>query len=88
MNILQPESEIKPNFVGDKDKLFKLLLQTIAWDTRMYSRRTAIGVAYNYSGIFYLNTEMHDLLLPLCNAIAQSFGFMPNNCLLNYYPNF
>jgi len=54
----------------------------------MRARKTAsFGVSYDYSGVEYPQTEMHPMLLPVCDRIESELGFRPNNCLLNYYPN-
>ncbi|MGK7897709.1 MAG: alpha-ketoglutarate-dependent dioxygenase AlkB [Xenococcus sp. (in: cyanobacteria)] len=52
----------------------------------MKARKTAsFGVSYNYSGIYYPETEMMDCLMPICEQIESTIGFFPNNCLMNYY---
>jgi alkylated DNA repair dioxygenase AlkB len=88
MNKNEPELIIQENFLEDSHSLFDRLMQTITWDERMYARKTAsFGVPYNYSGISYNATPMHEELLLIIDRIDTVFGFRPNNCLLNYYEN-
>ncbi|MEL6929039.1 MAG: alpha-ketoglutarate-dependent dioxygenase AlkB [Cyanobacteria bacterium J06600_6] len=83
---LEPQIKLVYNFVERPDLLFERLKQCVVWDERLKSRKTAsFGVAYNYSGMTYPQTEMLDELIFLCEKISQEIGFMPNNCLLNYY---
>ena len=54
----------------------------------MKARKTAsFGVSYDYSGMTYPQTVMHPALEPICKAIENELGFLPNNCLINYYPD-
>lgn len=76
------------NFIDRPGELFEELKTRVAWDERMMARKTAsFGVAYNYSQIQYpfqeLLTSLEQLLVPL----EQQLGFVPNNCLINYYLN-
>lgn len=58
----------------------------IEWDERMRARKTAsFGVAYDYSQISYEPVPMPRELAYVCESIGDKLGFMPNNCLLNYY---
>ena len=52
----------------------------------MRARKTAsFGVAYNYSQIDYPVVPMRPDLDVICHQIQHELGFLPNNCLLNYY---
>ena len=85
---MKPEIEIIDDFVSNSDDLFRYLCKEVDWDERLKSRKTAsYGVAYNYSGMAYPETEMLKELIPICEKIDFQIGFMPNNCLLNYYPD-
>ena len=76
------------NFIPNSNTLFHDLLQNIAWDSRMISRLTAsFGVAYNYSQISYPFQQMPETMADLCQRINVELNFLPNNCLINYYPN-
>lgn len=76
------------DLIAQPDSLFATLDATVQWDTRMASRKTAsFGVAYNYSQIHYpfqpFITEIEQLSL----LLEDRAGFLPNNCLINYYPD-
>lgn len=74
------------NFIQDPSNLYHKLLQSIEWDHRMHSRKTAsFGQAYNYSQIHYSEQPFLDSLKPIVEMIYLKFGFRPNNCLVNYY---
>lgn len=84
----EPNLTILDNFIQNPQALFNDILHSVVGDERMRSRRTAsFGVAYNYSGITYPQTEMLPVLQPLCEQLIAIVGFRPNNCLLNHYPD-
>ncbi|MFZ1389940.1 MAG: alpha-ketoglutarate-dependent dioxygenase AlkB [Thiolinea sp.] len=85
---MSPPLVLIENFITNADTLFEQLRVEVSWDERMKARKTAsFGVSYNYSGIAYPQTAMLESLLPICTQIDQQLGFLPNNCLLNYYLN-
>lgn len=54
----------------------------------MKARKTAsFGVPYNYSQIEYPKRPLPMELSELAKRVKQRVGFLPNSCLLNYYPN-
>jgi len=76
------------DFIDDSLISFDELKTEIKWDERMKARLTAsFGVAYNYSNISYTFQEMLPVIDNLCNQIYAKLNFLPNNCLINYYPN-
>ena len=84
----KPEIQLIENFVANPNNLFTELRDTTDWDERMRARKTAsFGVSYDYSGITYPECEMHPNLIEICNKINSELGYLPNNCLLNFYPN-
>ncbi|MDY6898936.1 MAG: alpha-ketoglutarate-dependent dioxygenase AlkB [Cyanobacteriota bacterium] len=88
MSMKEPELVFIDNFIKDSNELFVLLRDNIVWDERIRARKTAsFGVAYDYSNITYPEVEMHSGLIPICHRIKAKIGFLPNNCLLNYYPD-
>jgi len=88
MNLKEPNIILKETFVPSSDELFNDLISSVAWDERMKARKTAsFGVSYDYSGIFYSQTAMHPKLRTICVDIEKELGFLPNKCLLNYYPD-
>ena len=83
-----PEVYLRPAFVAAPVALFAHLQATVVWDERMKARKTAsFGVAYNYSQMTYPEVAMLPDLSRLADAINAELGFLPNNCLLNYYPD-
>ena len=82
----KPNLKIIDEFVEAPDDLFCYLRNNIEWDERMKARKTAsFGVSYDYSGITYPKTEMLSALDNLCKKVEREIGFLPNNCLMNYY---
>lgn len=76
------------NFIEDSWSLFEELKTEIEWDERMKARLTAsFGTAYNYSDISYPFRKMPSAIEDLCGRINDELKFLPNNCLINYYPN-
>jgi alkylated DNA repair dioxygenase AlkB len=74
------------NFINDDINLFNLIRDTSDWDRSMTSRlTTSFGVPYNYSGIDYNPNVIPDYLNNTINDINNTIGFIPNNCLVNYY---
>ncbi|MDF1695400.1 MAG: alpha-ketoglutarate-dependent dioxygenase AlkB [Saprospiraceae bacterium] len=74
------------NFINHHTELFDRLKNTVNWDTRMASRKTAsYGKAYDYSQISYPFKEFNEDLAQLVEAIGKTLDFTPNNCLINYY---
>jgi alkylated DNA repair dioxygenase AlkB len=66
--------------------LFQQLVQTVNWDERMRARKTAsYGVSYDYSQMTYPARPMLVSLQAVADRAAPRIGFIPNNCLLNYY---
>ncbi|MFZ6778093.1 alpha-ketoglutarate-dependent dioxygenase AlkB [Undibacterium sp. Ji83W] len=83
-----PAIYLKPNFLMAAESLFDLLKKEVIWDERMRARKTAsFGVAYDYSQISYAPIVMPDFLQIICHALDDELGFLPNNCLLNFYTN-
>jgi alkylated DNA repair dioxygenase AlkB len=82
----KPSLKTIENFVSNPDELFIHLRDSVKWDERMKSRKTAsFGVSYDYSGIAYPETPMKDELVYICKKIEKELYFLPNNCLINYY---
>jgi alkylated DNA repair dioxygenase AlkB len=73
-------------FIENPDALFHYLSENVTWDERMAARKTAsFGVAYNYSQISYPFIGMPEMLEQICVKVEKAIGFLPNNCLINYY---
>jgi alkylated DNA repair dioxygenase AlkB len=70
------------------DDLFFLIKNGTKWDNSISSRMTAsYGVPYNYSNINYEPSKFPNYIFELAKQIENIIGFLPNNCLLNYYYN-
>ena len=70
------------------DQLFDTIKFKTDWDNSMVSRKTvSYGIPYNYSGVKYLFYPLPHYLNHLQNIVFQHVGFLPNNCLINYYIN-
>ncbi|MFC4160529.1 alpha-ketoglutarate-dependent dioxygenase AlkB family protein [Chitinimonas lacunae] len=83
-----PPLEYVPAFVADPQPLLQTLCDSVDWDRRLRARLTAsFGRAYGYSGIDYPDVPLPPRLADLAARLAQRLGFLPDNCLLNYYPN-
>lgn len=82
----KPGIKIKEGFIGNASALFDHIRSSVEWDERMKARKTAsFGASYDYSGITYPQTEMLPELHHICKLIETEIGFLPNNCLMNYY---
>lgn len=76
------------DFVEDTQALYTQLTQQVQWDTRLASRKTAsFGKAYNYAPMEYAEQGFLPCLEALLVPLEATLGFLPNNCLLNWYPN-
>jgi alkylated DNA repair dioxygenase AlkB len=86
MDNQQPRIVFEEDFVKDADALSACIRDNTTWDERMRARRTAsFGVPYNYSGMIYSQVSMPAELNAVMSGIELRHGFMPNNCLANYY---
>src|SRR5579859_7026561 len=73
-------------FVEDPGNLYTFLRHTANWDERMTARMTAsYGKAYNYSQMEYPFRPLLPELKQLAHKIGEQIGFVPNNCLINFY---
>lgn len=86
--IFDQHARLYTGFITDAEALFHTVTENTDWDTRMQARRTAsYGVAYDYSGISYPQMPMPAYLEKICHRLEELLGFLPNNCLLNDYPD-
>ncbi len=88
--MIDVRSQIKfvRNFLADTDMLFQHLLNNIEWNSSIKSRKTAcFGEPYNYSETSHSLTPMPEILEKIAIDLEPIIGFLPNNCLLNYYEN-
>jgi len=81
-----PPVRFEPHFLDKHGDLFEHLIASVKWDERMKARKTAsFGVSYDYSQIAYEAAPMPPELNSLAGKIGEVLGFVPNNCLLNFY---
>ncbi len=74
------------DFIPDPEKLFNIVVNTVNWDERMATRKTAsYGEAYNYSQMSYPFQPFFPELAGIIKNLTPVIGFEPNNCLINYY---
>lgn len=83
---LKDEIVVKSNILKDSEVMLYHLKNDIIWDNSIISRKTAsFGIPYNYSNIYYIKNEIPDFFEDLINVVKSSNGFVPNNCLINFY---
>jgi alkylated DNA repair dioxygenase AlkB len=81
-----PPLHFVEHFLSESQELFQNLKHSVTWDERMKARKTAsFGASYDYSQITYPESSMPGELRDLCRRLEETLGFLPNNCLLNYY---
>lgn len=77
---------LNTNFLKNPENLFGNLIKNIDWNERIRTRKTAsFGAPYNYSQITYPATPLPTELAQIAQQLHLTLGFLPNNCLLNYY---
>lgn len=85
---MSPAISFYPDFLPDSPALFEALQDEIEWDSAMAARKTAsFGVPYNYSQMSYPAREFPAPLAALLPLLHAKLGWMPNNCLINFYPD-
>lgn len=85
-NTLIPHTLYIHDFYTNYEELFLSLKNEITWREDIKSRKTAsFGKPYNYSGIFYSESGIPEMLQPFFEEIHYLTGFIPNNILINYY---
>lgn len=81
-----PDVTLVEGFVPDPDALFHALLTEVAWDARMFARKTAsFGAPYNYAQMTYDPAPMPARLAPVVARLAERLGHRYDNCLMNLY---
>ena len=83
---MTPDNNFWPDFVPDSGALFADLSANIAWNEAMRARKTAsFGVPYNYAQMNYPAQQFPLRLSALLPQLEAKIGWMPNNCLANFY---
>jgi alkylated DNA repair dioxygenase AlkB len=84
----EPEISYVPEFVENHSIWFDRLQSSLNWNCQYKSRKTAtFGVSYNYRKGTKRVEKMPGFLEPVCEKVRTIFGYKPNNCLVNYYPD-
>ncbi|WP_310556082.1 alpha-ketoglutarate-dependent dioxygenase AlkB [Flavobacterium sp.] len=77
---------LKKDILSDYSQIVSNLKSNVLWDNSINSRKTAsFGIPYNYSNVYYLENEFPDFLNQLVEVVNINNGFIPNNCLINFY---
>ena len=83
---MNPNNLFWPDFVPDAPALFADLTKNIAWDETMRARKTAsFGVPYNYAQMNYPAQNFPTQIAALLSQLEAKIGWLPNNCLVNFY---
>jgi alkylated DNA repair dioxygenase AlkB len=83
-----PDVHLWPGFLPDSATLLAHLRGAIEWDDSMRARKTAsFGAPYNYSQMSYPQRDFLPELGALLQPMQEKIGWMPNNCLINFYPD-
>lgn len=77
-----------PGLVPEHGALFRYLQSTVRWRTRYGTRETVTwGESYHLRKQTRTRYPWPDFLRPLATAVETRFGFLPNNCVANHYPD-
>ncbi|CAA9203421.1 alpha-ketoglutarate-dependent dioxygenase AlkB [Flavobacterium collinsii] len=77
---------LKNNILKDSEVILHHLKHDIIWDCSIMSRKTAsFGIPYNYSNIQYKESKIPNFFDELIGFVKLFNGFVPNNCLINFY---
>ena len=77
-----------PALWGEHETLFQHLLDNVAWKTHYGTRSTITwGESYSYRKHSRRTYPWPDFLVHPAEAIRDALGFLPNNCVGNYYPD-
>ena len=83
-----PDVTYVESFTEHHQEWFDALIENLHWNSQYKSRLThTFGVSYNYKKGTKKVREMPHFLEPVCERIEKKFGYLPNNCLANYYPS-
>ena len=84
----EPDLTYVSEFVKNQEHWFEKLRSNLDWNNQYQSRKYhSFGVRYNsQSGENHVGV-LPKFLTPVCDRIEQVFGYYPNNCLANYYPD-
>jgi len=82
-----PQIDYRERWLTGQKSLFEKMRDTLTWNTRFRSRATvSFGVSYTKAAGFTRKRPFPDYLQDIANQIEADLGYLPNNCLANYYP--
>lgn len=85
--MIRPECTYTGGFIEDAEQLFERARSEVPWTEQMVSRKTAsMGLPYIYKGATYPVCAWLPVIEAVRQQVAAAVGFMPTNCLMNYYP--
>lgn len=77
-----------PDLITHHRSLFRQLRSTVRWRTRFGTRESITwGESYNLNRQARTCHPWPAFLEPLASAIHDRFGYLPNNCVANHYPD-
>lgn len=80
------EIKIVDNVLPKGNTLFDQIKDNTIWDTSIRSRETSsYGEPYNYSNLNYEFAPFPKYILEIATIVNREVGFLPNNCLINFY---
>lgn len=80
------EIRVFKNVLSESNILFDLIKENTNWDISIKSRKTgSYGKPYNYSNLNYDFFTFPPYINEMANLVNDKLGFIPNNCLINYY---
>lgn len=83
-----PDVAYQPDLVTEPEHWFFDLQSNLDWNPRYQSRLTAsFGVGYRDDRGSRIDRDLPDFLMPLIARVSNRFGYVPNNCLVNFYPD-
>lgn len=78
----------RPAVYGEHERLFARLRTTVQWRASYGTRDTITwGASYDYRGGGRRQHPWPGFLVRLAETIDEVFGFLPNNCVANHYPD-
>ncbi len=84
----EPPLRYVPGLLPGHRELFDMLARKVDWRTRYGTREsTTWGESYHYRKRSRTRHPWPDFLLDPATAIGETFGFLPNNCVANHYPD-
>ena len=85
---IPPDVRYVPHLIPDHERYFNYLVENIQWNSQFKSRQTiTFGESYHYRERTRKSRPLPAFLDVFCRAVLKNFDYLPNNCLVNYYPD-